>query len=69
MNGEQSKGTDPRAQRLRDAAAKAENIAALARLIDAQLGKACGDLLAMAAAAKQLAETLERAADGAEVAL
>jgi hypothetical protein len=54
---------------LRDAAEKAAYIAALAALVDRQLARACGDLLAMAAAAKQLATLLETAADGAEVAL
>jgi len=62
-------GAPARAQRLRDAAEKASNIAALARLTDASLVKACGDLLALAAAAQRLAEQLTRAADGAEVAL
>lgn len=64
MNGEKvTTAARSRAQRLREAAERAENIGALAGLIDAQLVRACGDLLAMAAAAKQLAATLEKAAE------
>lgn len=70
MNGEKhTTGAPSRAQRLREQAEKAENIAALARLVDDTLVKASGDLLALASAAKQLSDRLEALADGEAVRL
>lgn len=70
MNGEKhTTGAPSRAQRLREQAEKAENIASLARLVDATLVRASGDLLALASAAKQLAAQLEAHADGEAVQL
>ena len=56
-----------RAQRLRDLAGSAENIAALAVVADDSLGRARRDLLALAAAGRMLAERLKREADATEV--
>lgn len=70
MNGEKhTTGAPARAQRLRDLAGQAENLGALASLADAQIARACADLATLAKAAKQLAEQIERVADGAEVTL
>lgn len=56
-----------RAQRLRDLAARAENLSALAGVIDETLDRARRDLLALAGAARGLAGRLEREADATEV--
>lgn len=56
-----------RAQRLRDLAGSAENLASLAGLIDATLDRARLDLMTLAGAARTLAARLEREADAAEV--
>lgn len=56
-----------RAQRLRDLAASAENLSALAGVIDETLDRARRDLLALAGAARGLASRVEREADAEEV--
>jgi hypothetical protein len=58
-----------KAARLRDLAGRAENIGALASLADAQLKRASADLQTLAAAAKLLADQIEKAADGEAVQL
>lgn len=58
-----------RAQRLRDLAASAENLVALAGLLDEALDKARRDLMALAGAARVLAGRLDREADALEVVL
>jgi hypothetical protein len=59
--------TGARAQRVRDLAASADNIAAAAIVADETLAKARRDVLALAGAARKLAERLEREADASEV--
>jgi hypothetical protein len=61
------KSVSERAQRLRDLADSAENIASLAVVADETLAKARRDVLALAGAARRIAEQLTAAADGAEV--
>jgi hypothetical protein len=56
-----------KAQRLRDLAASAENIASLAVVADQTLAKARADVLALAGAARRIAHRLEREADATEV--
>jgi len=56
-----------RVQRLRDSAGHAENLAALAGLVDAQLSRASADLQTLAQAARRLATALECEGDTAEV--
>lgn len=56
-----------RAEQLYALAGQAENLAALASLADAQIARACADLVTLASAAKRLAAELERTADGAAV--
>ncbi len=63
------KSVSERARRLRDLATSAENIAALAVVADETLARARVDVLALAAAARRVAERLDREADTAEVAL
>jgi len=60
-------GAPTRADRLREAAAQAENLAALAGLADAQLTRAANDLATLAQAARRLATSLQCDADTAEV--
>ena len=61
------KSVPERAQRLRDLAASAENLAGLAGVIDETIDKARRDLLALAGAARGLVGRLEREADATEV--
>jgi hypothetical protein len=61
------KSVSDRAQRLRDLADSAENIASLAVVADETLAKARRDVLALAGAARRIAEQLTAAAEGAEV--
>lgn len=60
-------GSVSKAERLRDLAQQAENLAGLAGLADAQLTRASADLQTLAAAARTLSERLNRDADSAEV--
>lgn len=57
------------AERLRALASQAENVGALGSLAEAQIQRAASDLRTLAAAAKRLADQLERAADGEAVEL
>lgn len=65
--GSDTTGAPKRVQELRDLAASAENLVALAAVADETLAKARFDLLALSGAARRLAGELERAADAAEV--
>lgn len=56
-----------RAEQLYALAGQAENLAALASLADAQIARACADLVTLASAAKRLANEIEKAADGEAV--
>ncbi len=58
-----------KAARLRDLAASCENIAALAVVADENLAAARRDVMALAGAARRVAEQLSRAADGEAVEL
>lgn len=58
-----------KAARLRDLAASCENIAAAAVLADESLAKARQDVLALAGAARRIADQLAKAADGEAVKL
>lgn len=65
--GNDTTGAPTRADRLRQLAGQAENLAALAGLADAQLTRALNDLATLARAARMLATALECDADTAEV--